>query len=106
MSHERTSSPVGQNADAHALIHTIVETKLAEASKQPSPDGGAPDLAPVAKVIHETFGIKNALMNTIHSYTNDQQLLDLLAHLCRLELWAAVQNGFDPRRRYLVLQRR
>jgi len=33
-------------------------------------------LAPVAKVIHEKFGIKNALMNTIHSYTNDQQLLD------------------------------
>ncbi|MFT3745341.1 MAG: type I glyceraldehyde-3-phosphate dehydrogenase [Pyrinomonadaceae bacterium] len=34
-------------------------------------------LAPVAKVIHDAFGIKNALMNTIHSYTNDQQLLDL-----------------------------
>jgi glyceraldehyde 3-phosphate dehydrogenase len=34
-------------------------------------------LAPVAKVIHENFVIKNALMNTIHSYTNDQQLLDL-----------------------------
>ncbi len=34
-------------------------------------------LAPVAKVIHESFVIKNALMNTIHSYTNDQQLLDL-----------------------------
>ncbi|MBV6496799.1 MAG: type I glyceraldehyde-3-phosphate dehydrogenase [Acidobacteria bacterium ACB1] len=34
-------------------------------------------LAPVAKVIHDRFGIKNALMNTIHSYTNDQQLLDL-----------------------------
>ncbi len=34
-------------------------------------------LAPVAKVMHEKFGIKNALMNTIHSYTNDQQLLDL-----------------------------
>jgi glyceraldehyde 3-phosphate dehydrogenase len=34
-------------------------------------------LAPVAKVIHEQFVIKNALMNTIHSYTNDQQLLDL-----------------------------
>src|SRR3954451_13467811 len=34
-------------------------------------------LAPVAKVIHEKFGIKYALMNTIHSYTNDQQLLDL-----------------------------
>ncbi len=34
-------------------------------------------LAPLAKVIHENFGIKNALMNTIHSYTNDQHLLDL-----------------------------
>jgi glyceraldehyde 3-phosphate dehydrogenase len=34
-------------------------------------------LAPVAKVIHESFGIKSAQMTTIHSYTNDQQLLDL-----------------------------
>lgn len=34
-------------------------------------------LAPVAKVIHEKFGIKSAQMTTIHSYTNDQQLLDL-----------------------------
>jgi glyceraldehyde 3-phosphate dehydrogenase len=34
-------------------------------------------LAPVAKVIHETFGIRKGWMTTIHSYTNDQQLLDL-----------------------------
>ena len=34
-------------------------------------------LAPVAKVLHETFGIKKGWMTTIHSYTNDQQLLDL-----------------------------
>ncbi|MEP6925540.1 MAG: type I glyceraldehyde-3-phosphate dehydrogenase, partial [Pyrinomonadaceae bacterium] len=34
-------------------------------------------LAPVAKVIHDKFGIKSAQMTTIHSYTNDQQLLDL-----------------------------
>ncbi len=34
-------------------------------------------LAPVAKVIHEQFGIRTAQMTTIHSYTNDQQLLDL-----------------------------
>jgi glyceraldehyde 3-phosphate dehydrogenase len=34
-------------------------------------------LAPVAKVIHDNFQIRSALMNTIHSYTNDQQLLDL-----------------------------
>src|SRR5688572_7563527 len=34
-------------------------------------------LAPIAKVIHQTFGIKKGWMTTIHSYTNDQQLLDL-----------------------------
>ena len=34
-------------------------------------------LAPVAKVLHETFGIVTGLMTTIHSYTNDQQILDL-----------------------------
>ncbi len=34
-------------------------------------------LAPVAKVIHEKFGVRSAQMTTIHSYTNDQQLLDL-----------------------------
>jgi glyceraldehyde 3-phosphate dehydrogenase len=34
-------------------------------------------LAPLAKVIHETFGIRKGWMTTIHSYTNDQQLLDL-----------------------------
>jgi len=34
-------------------------------------------LAPVAKVLVENFGIKKGLMTTIHSYTNDQQILDL-----------------------------
>src|SRR5438270_94151 len=34
-------------------------------------------LAPVAKVVHQNFGIRSAQMTTIHSYTNDQQLLDL-----------------------------
>ncbi len=34
-------------------------------------------LAPVAKVLHETFGIKRGLMTTTHAYTNDQQILDL-----------------------------
>jgi glyceraldehyde 3-phosphate dehydrogenase len=34
-------------------------------------------LAPVVKVIHDTFGVVNGLMTTIHSYTNDQQVLDL-----------------------------
>ena len=34
-------------------------------------------LAPVAKVLHDKFGIKEGLMTTIHSYTNDQRILDL-----------------------------
>ncbi len=33
-------------------------------------------LAPVAKVIRDTFGFKRGLMTTIHSYTNDQRILD------------------------------
>ena len=33
-------------------------------------------LAPAAKVINDTFGIEKGLMNTIHSYTNDQRILD------------------------------
>lgn len=33
-------------------------------------------LAPVAKVLNDTFGIDNGLMNTIHAYTNDQRILD------------------------------
>jgi glyceraldehyde 3-phosphate dehydrogenase len=34
-------------------------------------------LAPIAKVLHENFTIRKGLMTTVHSYTNDQQLLDL-----------------------------
>lgn len=34
-------------------------------------------LAPIAKVLHESFGIKRGLMTTIHGYTNDQVILDL-----------------------------
>jgi len=35
-------------------------------------------LAPVAKVLHENFGIERGLMTTIHAYTNDQRILDLM----------------------------
>ncbi|MBI3941937.1 MAG: type I glyceraldehyde-3-phosphate dehydrogenase, partial [Chloroflexi bacterium] len=34
-------------------------------------------LAPVAKVLHDNFGIVRGLMTTVHSYTNDQRILDL-----------------------------
>ena len=35
-------------------------------------------LAPVAKVLQDSFGIENGLMTTVHAYTNDQQVLDLV----------------------------
>ena len=35
-------------------------------------------LAPVAKVIHDRFGIERGLMTTTHAYTNDQRILDLM----------------------------
>ena len=34
-------------------------------------------LAPLAKVLNDTFGIRSGMMTTVHSYTNDQQILDL-----------------------------
>jgi glyceraldehyde 3-phosphate dehydrogenase len=48
-------------------------------------------LAPAAKVVHDTFGIKRGLMNTIHSYTNDQNVLDV-AHKDPRRARSAGQN--------------
>jgi glyceraldehyde 3-phosphate dehydrogenase len=35
-------------------------------------------LAPVAKVLHDSFGMERGLMTTVHAYTNDQRILDLM----------------------------
>jgi len=48
-------------------------------------------LAPVAKVVHDEFGIVRGLMNTIHSYTNDQRVLDI-AHKDPRRARSAGQN--------------
>ena len=48
-------------------------------------------LAPVAKVLHETFGIESGLMTTVHAYTNDQRILDL-PHKDLYRARAAAQN--------------
>jgi glyceraldehyde 3-phosphate dehydrogenase len=47
-------------------------------------------LAPAAKVLNDTFGIERGLMNTIHSYTNDQRLQDQLHSDLRRARAAAV----------------
>ncbi|TXH07334.1 MAG: type I glyceraldehyde-3-phosphate dehydrogenase [Candidatus Moraniibacteriota bacterium] len=56
---------IGVNADGYAG-----ETMISNASCTTN------SLAPVAKVLHERFGIEKALMSTIHSYTADQSLQD------------------------------
>src|SRR5438874_5867258 len=48
-------------------------------------------LAPAAKVVHDLLGIERGLMNTIHSYTNDQRILDV-AHKDPRRARAAGQN--------------
>jgi glyceraldehyde 3-phosphate dehydrogenase len=48
-------------------------------------------LAPMSKVLHENFGIKNGLMTTIHAYTNDQKIADQL-HSDPLRARAAAVN--------------
>ena len=48
-------------------------------------------LAPVAKVVHDLLGIQRGLMNTIHSYTNDQRILDV-AHKDPRRARSAGQN--------------
>jgi len=48
-------------------------------------------LAPTVKVVHEAVGVEHGLMNTIHSYTNDQRILDV-AHKDPRRARAAGQN--------------
>ena len=57
----------GVNHDKLTAEHTIVSNASCTTNC----------LAPVAKILHENFGIKKGWMTTVHSYTNDQQLLDL-----------------------------
>ncbi|MEJ2301107.1 MAG: type I glyceraldehyde-3-phosphate dehydrogenase [Anaerolineales bacterium] len=59
---------LGVNSEAYEpAIHNIISNASCTTN----------GLAPAAKVLHEQFGIIQGLMTTIHSYTNDQRILDL-----------------------------
>lgn len=59
---------IGINMDTYdAAKHTVISCASCTTNA----------LAPVAKVLQESFGIEKGLMTTIHSYTNDQNVLDL-----------------------------
>jgi len=58
---------VGVNEhDYHPAEHQLISTASCTTNA----------LAPIAKVLHENFGVRSGMMNTIHSYTNDQRILD------------------------------
>ncbi len=66
--------------DADATICMGVNEKTLDVSKQRIISNASCTtncLAPVAKVLHEKFGVTMGIMTTIHSYTNDQEILDL-----------------------------
>lgn len=58
---------IGVNEDALQPGHAIVSNASCTTNC----------LAPMVKVLHESFGVVHGMMNTIHSYTNDQRILDL-----------------------------
>jgi glyceraldehyde 3-phosphate dehydrogenase len=47
-------------------------------------------IAPVVKVLHQSFGVSKGLMTTIHAYTNDQKILDMFHHDLRRARAAAL----------------
>ncbi len=59
---------IGVNDDVLKPAHTIVSNASCTTNC----------LAPMVKVLNDTFGIEHALMTTIHAYTNDQRILDMV----------------------------
>jgi glyceraldehyde 3-phosphate dehydrogenase len=59
---------MGVNSDRYdPAIHSVISTASCTTNC----------LAPVASVLHQTFGIATGIMTTVHAYTNDQRVLDL-----------------------------
>ena len=75
----RSSSPRPRRARTSRVVLGVNEDKYDPAKHHIISNASCTTncLAPVAKVLHETFGIRKGWMTTVHSYTNDQQLLDL-----------------------------
>ncbi|XKE45706.1 type I glyceraldehyde-3-phosphate dehydrogenase [Halomonas organivorans] len=65
------------DADATVVYGVNEDTLTAEHKVVSNASCTTNCLAPVAKVLHETVGIENGLMTTVHAYTNDQNLSDV-----------------------------
>ena len=70
------SAPGGEDVDAtvvYGVNHDLITKNMTVISNASCTTNC---LAPVAKVLHDTVGIENGLMTTIHAYTNDQNIVD------------------------------
>ena len=72
------SAPAKGNID-HTVVMGVNDDTIDPAVHQVVSNGSCTTncLAPVVKVIDDTFGVERGVMTTIHSYTNDQRILDL-----------------------------
>jgi glyceraldehyde 3-phosphate dehydrogenase len=71
------SAPAGNDVDA-TIVYGVNHTTLKASDTVISNASCTTNcIAPMAKALHETVGIASGLMNTIHSYTNDQKLIDV-----------------------------
>jgi glyceraldehyde 3-phosphate dehydrogenase len=85
------SAPAKDGADLTCVLG-VNDDKLTSAMKCISNASCTTNcLAPVAKVLHEKFGIEKGLMTTVHAYTNDQRVQDL-PHSDAYRARAASQN--------------
>jgi len=85
------SAPAKDGADLTCVIG-VNDDKLAADMKCVSNASCTTNcLAPVAKVLNDSFGIESGLMTTVHAYTNDQRILDL-PHKDLYRARAAAQN--------------
>ena len=71
------SAPAGTDIDATIVYGVNHHTLKAEYTVISNASCTTNCIAPMAKALHETVGIVSGLMNTIHSYTNDQRLIDV-----------------------------
>jgi glyceraldehyde 3-phosphate dehydrogenase len=70
--------PAGDEIDATIVLGVNDDTLTAKHQCVSNASCTTNCLAPVAKVLHESFGIEYGAMTTIHAYTNDQNVLDLI----------------------------
>jgi glyceraldehyde 3-phosphate dehydrogenase len=70
------SAPGGSDIDATVVFGVNEDVLKAEHTIVSNASCTTNCLAPVAKALHESVGIKKGLVNTIHAYTNDQNIID------------------------------